>query len=85
MLLHLIFFLPILHHQLIELIVFLAQIGLTLHLSPVHIFFCLPLSVHLLYDVGILGLHLLLQKLVELILRGHDAFDVVLDVLLCER
>ena len=85
LLLPLIFFLPVLHHRLVELIVFLAQIGLTLHFSPVNVFFCLFLGIHLLYDVAILSLHLLLQKLVELVLRGYDAFDVVLDVLLCDR
>ena len=80
--LHHFFFLPVHHHQLVELIVLLTQVGFAFYFPAVDVLFFLLLRLHLFDDVVVLRLHLLLKELVELVLGGHDAFDIILDVLL---
>lgn len=80
--LHHFFFLPVRHHQLIELIVLLTQVGFAFHFPAVDVLLFLLLRLHLFDDVLVLRLHLLLKELIELVLGGHDAFDIILDVFL---
>ena len=69
-------------HQLVELIVLLTQVSFSFHFSAVDVPFFLLLRLHLRDDVVVLCLHLFLKKLVELVLRGNNPLDIILDVLL---